>query len=105
MCCSLLVASIDFGSFASGCAFSTKSQFKVNPLNITILPIDGQTPTKSPTILLLHPDGEFAGFGTSAQEKFSDLASEEKDKEWYYFRRFKMQLYKNKVKTCIYKDA
>lgn len=98
---SLCVAAIDFGSSDSGCAFSMRSDYKLNPLNIHREPLDGKgsATRKSPTIVLMNPAGQFAAFGEMARQQYEELANDEKgnEKEWFYFRRFKMQLYTKKV--------
>ncbi|CAC5392283.1 unnamed protein product [Mytilus coruscus] len=94
----LCVAAIDFGSSDSGCAFSLRSAYDLNPLNIQTEPLGdkGSATRKSPTIVLMTPAGQFAAFGDIAQQQYEELALDEKDKEWFYFRRFKMQLYTKK---------
>lgn len=47
---------------------------------------------KTPTILLLKPNGDFAAFGTAAREVYHGLTSEEA-KDWFYFEKFKMALH------------
>lgn len=58
---------------------------------------------KEPTVLLLNQEGQFDSFGSKAEEKYTEL--EQNDpvaaKDWYFFRRFKMQLYNNKVLTSV----
>ncbi|XP_052091555.1 heat shock 70 kDa protein 12A-like isoform X2 [Mytilus californianus] len=94
----LCVAAIDLGSSDSGCAFSMRSAYNLNPLNIHTEPLGdkGSEKRKSPTIVLMDPAGQFAAFGDIAQQQYEELALDEEDKEWFYFRRFKMQLYTKK---------
>ncbi|CAC5372709.1 unnamed protein product [Mytilus coruscus] len=94
-----LVAAIDFGSSDSGCAFSLCSDYKSNPLDIQTESLGGNGPEtqKSPTVVLMNPDGEFAAFGKKAEQQYEELALDEEDKKWFYFRRFKMQLFTKKV--------
>ena len=56
---------------------------------------------KTSTCILFDPDQNFASFGYEAEDQYSELAGDGDDehKDWYYFRRFKMQLFDNKV--CI----
>ncbi|XP_052091560.1 uncharacterized protein LOC127728285 isoform X2 [Mytilus californianus] len=93
-----LVAAIDFGSSDSGCAFSLCSDYKCNPLHIQTESLggNGSETKKSPTVLLMNPDGEFAAFGKIAEQQYEELALDEEDKKWFYFRRFKMQLFTKK---------
>ncbi|XP_076088878.1 heat shock 70 kDa protein 12A-like [Mytilus galloprovincialis] len=95
----LMVAAIDFGSAYSGCAFSTKNSFMKNPLDIFMIALDqqGNAPFKVPTVLLLNPDKKFVAFGHKAEDQYTDLLEKTPDEahKWYYFSRFKMQLYNN----------
>ena len=56
---------------------------------------------KTSTCVLFDPDQKFAKFGYEAETQYGELAAEGTDthKDWYYFRRFKMQLFDNKVYT------
>jgi hypothetical protein len=94
-----MVAAIDFGSAYSGCAFSFSSSYNVNPLDIqtTFLDAKSSESLKSPTVVLLNLKGEFSAFGYEAEQKYADLVQNEDDEGWFYFRRFKMQLYTKKV--------
>lgn len=47
---------------------------------------------KAPTTLLLKPNGEFAEFGFKAERVYAELAEEERHKDYYFFRRFKLIL-------------
>lgn len=98
----LLVAAFDFGTTYSGYAFS----FKDRPLNI----ITNQTwvagseklvSLKTPTCLLLDDKENFHSFGYVAENKYADLAADDKHHNWRFFSRFKMTLYDNKVNRCF----
>ncbi|XP_071148616.1 heat shock 70 kDa protein 12A-like [Mytilus edulis] len=95
----LMVAAIDFGSAYSGCACSTKNSFMKNPLDISMIGLDqqGNASLKVPTVLLLNPDKNFVAFGHKAEDQYTDLLEKTPDEahKWYYFSRFKMQLYNN----------
>ena len=56
---------------------------------------------KTSTCVLFKPDKTFHSFGYEAEDHYGELASEEtgEHKKWYYFRRFKMQLFDKKVGT------
>ena len=56
---------------------------------------------KTATCILFEPDKTFASFGYEAEEHYAELAAEGTDehKKWYFFRRFKMQLFDKKV--CV----
>ncbi|KAK3584377.1 hypothetical protein CHS0354_001304 [Potamilus streckersoni] len=90
-----IVSAIDFGTTFSGYAYS----FSSSPDKIYTNKNWGQTQGfllhKTPTCLLLKPDGEFDSFGFEAVSKYNDLAEEDAD-SYYYFDRFKMKLYDNK---------
>ena len=53
---------------------------------------------KTPTVLLLTPEGEFHSFGFTARDFYHDLQTREA-RRWLYFDRFKMILHHNKVRT------
>ncbi|VDH91300.1 Hypothetical predicted protein [Mytilus galloprovincialis] len=92
------VAAIDFGTTYSGCAFSTVQDFKTNPVKIETIALDETNVIsyKTPTVLLLTPEGQFHSFGAKAEEEYVNLAEKDEATKWYYFNRFKMQLYKAK---------
>lgn len=96
-----IIAAIDFGTTFSGYAYALTS----NKDNIYTNRNWGQTQgfllQKTPTCLLLKPSGEFAAFGFEAVSKYNDL-TEEEAAEHYYFDRFKMKLYDNKVRCYVW---
>ena len=102
-CCNcrpfLAVAAIDFGTTYSGCAFSTVDSFKEDPLKTFSIEIDDSNAVsyKTPTVLLLTPEGHFHSFGSRAENDYHKLAEKDEADKWYYFNRFKMQLYEEKV--------
>lgn len=50
---------------------------------------------KIPICLLVKPDGKtFEAFGYKAEEKYIELADNNSHTDYYYFRRFKMSLFK-----------
>ncbi|KAK3090679.1 hypothetical protein FSP39_013656 [Pinctada imbricata] len=96
----LVCVAIDFGTTYSGYAFSTKGDFENDPTKIYA---NEDWPAgnvgfsrKTPTVLLLNPDGKFEAFGFEAEEMYNQLAVEKEHEEWYYFRRFKMKLHGEK---------
>ncbi|XP_063414960.1 heat shock 70 kDa protein 12B-like [Mytilus trossulus] len=95
----LLVAAIDFGTTFSGYAFAFKSDYKEDPLKISgftwTLGSQAGLSLKTPTCVLFNPRGDFDSFGAEAEEKYTALAESEDHQSWYFFSRFKMQLYKN----------
>ncbi|XP_033743554.1 heat shock 70 kDa protein 12B-like [Pecten maximus] len=96
-----LVVALDFGTTYSGYAYAFRQQFESNNLNVTLNPAwttstDGLLSKKTPTSLLLNPQGQFCAFGTKADDKFAELAGEDQHQDWFYFRRFKMKLHSKK---------
>lgn len=103
---SLLVAAIDFGTTFSGYAFQTLANNKEDPLKIHgfswTTGSNAGLSLKTPTCVLFDPSKNFHSFGIEAEDKYTELASEEDHKNWFYFRRFKMQLYKKDVIFSLY---
>ena len=92
-----VVAAIDFGTTYSGYAFS----FTRDPDSIHMMrKWEGGDPgvinQKTPTTLLLKPNGEFHSFGFGARDYYHDL-EEGEAKKWYYFEKFKMSLHSSQV--------
>ncbi|XP_052682429.1 heat shock 70 kDa protein 12A-like [Crassostrea angulata] len=94
----LIVAAIDIGTTFSGYAFSFGHQYMKDPLKISInlwtAGCGGVVSLKTSTCVLFDPKGEFHSFGYDAEDKYSELALDDNHHDWYYFRRFKMTLYK-----------
>ena len=96
----LAVAAIDFGTTYSGFAFSfIKDQGK----DAIFMNMDwvnneqrGQT-SKTPTCLLLKPDLSFDSFGYDAIEMYASLQVESEEKEYFFFKHFKMALHSDEV--------
>ncbi|XP_076084481.1 heat shock 70 kDa protein 12B-like [Mytilus galloprovincialis] len=97
----LLVAALDFGTTYSGYAFSMRHEFKTDPMKIhanqawnsggrALLSL------KTPTCLLLNDKKQFIAFGYDAENQYSDIVMDEKQDEYFYFHRFKMNLHNNK---------
>ena len=98
----LFVAAIDIGTTYSGYAFSSRDDFKKDPLMIVInqawnVGSQRHISLKTPTCLLLDDKEELVSFGYEAENKYSDIVIDRKQNEYLFFLRFKMQLYKNKV--------
>lgn len=88
-----VVVAIDFGTAYSGYAFS----FTRDPDSIHMMrKWEGGDPgiinQKTPTIMLLTPDGSFHSFGYNARDNYHDL-DKERAQEWMYFDKFKMTLH------------
>ncbi|KAL8562197.1 hypothetical protein ACOMHN_005182 [Nucella lapillus] len=93
-----IVAAIDFGTTFSGYAYSFASKREAIHVNKNWGQTQGFLLHKTPTCLLLKPDGQFEAFGFEATSLYNDL-SEEEAADYYYFDRFKMKLYDNKDLT------
>lgn len=102
------VAAIDFGTTYSGFAFSWKKTW--TDVQCSEWSNGSFLSNKTPTVLLLNPDQTFLAFGYNAEnliaEQRDDSDSEENEikqlkynmSEYYYFQRFKMLLFENKVR-------
>ncbi|XP_048767270.2 heat shock 70 kDa protein 12A-like [Ostrea edulis] len=55
--------------------------------------------TKAPTCLLLKSDESFDSFGYEAEDKFADIVADNLQGDYFYFTRFKMDLYRKKMVT------
>ncbi|KAL4220593.1 hypothetical protein ACF0H5_020990 [Mactra antiquata] len=96
----LLVASIDFGTTYSGFAISFMHDYNdENPKVDVPLWKHGETSgtLKTTTCVLLDQKYKFHSFGYDAEEKYAELAGDNKHKNWHLFRRFKMHLFQDKV--------
>ncbi|XP_052778670.1 heat shock 70 kDa protein 12B-like [Mya arenaria] len=87
------VAAFDFGTTYSGYAFS----FRDDPLKVQTNQIwysEGKfVSLKTPTSVLLNPEGEFDSFGFN---RYASKAEDDEHEGWRLFRRFKMVLHNNK---------
>lgn len=92
--CSKLVAAIDFGTAYSGHAFSSRGDFKNDPLKITAHKWSRDLLTlKTPTCALFDGTKKLIAFGHDAEKTFGELSANGAHQEHYFFERFKMQLY------------
>ena len=98
----LFVASIDFGTTYSGYAFSSKDEWKRDPMKIhtNVWNSTNLTSAKTPTTLLLSPEREFLAFGYDAETTYSD--SKDKFALYYYFYCFKLMLQGNDVRDRFF---
>ncbi|KAK3108934.1 hypothetical protein FSP39_019103 [Pinctada imbricata] len=100
----LLVAAIDFGTTFSGYAYSFRTDHDKDPLKIyaNVEWNTGNTEEgtrtcatlKTPTTVLFKKDGSFHSFGYEAESKYADLLEEDEADGWFYFKHFKMLLYR-----------
>ena len=97
---------IDFGTSGSGIAVWGKGYKNIEVYtNPKWVPGQKGVAVKCPTALLLDPDGEFEAFGLKAIENYQGkqgLRYPNKSEEYYFFNRFKMCLYDEKVSFIIY---
>lgn len=98
----IISAAIDLGTTHSGFAFSMRHDFSRDPTQINVKiwhDVNGGIPTyKAPTCVLFDEDQKFHSFGYQAEAKYLDLIDKENAIDWYFFKRFKMRLYDQKVK-------
>lgn len=97
----LLVAAFDLGTTFSSYAFANRGELKDDPSKISSCAwCTGSQPglsLKTPTCILFDKDQNFFAFGTEAEGTYTELAQEDDHVDWFYFRRFKMQLYNKQV--------
>ncbi|XP_015682747.1 heat shock 70 kDa protein 12B, partial [Protobothrops mucrosquamatus] len=91
-----VVVAIDFGTTSSGYAFS----FVSDPETLHMMrKWEGGDPgvahQKTPTSLLLTPEGAFHSFGYTARDYYHDLDPEEA-RDWLYFEKFKMKIHSSR---------
>ena len=106
----IAVVAIDFGTTFSGFAFAFNHKEGKGGIHMNKAwgHDQGGATLKTPTSLLLRPDGQFDSFGYEADEKYANFVSGE-DREYLYFKQFKMKLHKSEVnlkfsrkhETCI----
>ncbi|XP_060592450.1 heat shock 70 kDa protein 12A-like [Ruditapes philippinarum] len=91
----LLVAAIDFGTAYSGYAFSTRGEYKNDPLKVCANTWSGGSlmSLKTSTCILFDKRKKFHSFGFEAEDNYSGYALDNEHNEYYFFRRFKMKLF------------
>ena len=94
----IAVVAIDFGTTFSGFAFAFNHKEGKGGIHMNKAwgHDQGGATLKTPTSLLLRPDGQFDSFGYEADEKYANFVSGE-DREYLYFKQFKMKLHKSEV--------
>ncbi|VDI21848.1 Hypothetical predicted protein [Mytilus galloprovincialis] len=93
-----VVVAIDLGTTFSGYAFSSKTSFNEDPLEIEFKKYwesgsGGLISFKTPTSVLLRSDGECLSLGYDAENEYSDRLLDSDDSDCLFFHRFKMNLY------------
>ncbi|XP_052245210.1 heat shock 70 kDa protein 12B-like isoform X2 [Dreissena polymorpha] len=94
-----VVAAFDFGTTYSGYAYSYEYNEQNIKANDTWRSNDASASLnslKTPTTVLLDPQGHFHSFGFEAEDEFARLIEENVHDGWRLFRRFKMILHNNK---------
>ncbi|KAK3591133.1 hypothetical protein CHS0354_040196 [Potamilus streckersoni] len=95
----LIVAAIDIGTTYSTYAFSTRQEFESDPVKIYAksnwVSSDNFMGEKTATAVLFDEEKNFRNFGFEAEDFYANLGVEEIEK-WYFFSRFKMNLFKRK---------
>ena len=102
------MASIDFGTACSGWAYSLTEDVLADPDKITVKRwISGSiTSYKTRTSVLLSPDGSSVkAFGCDAEKKYAMLVKDGRNKNYYLFSRFKVELHKLINKVTFYHMA
>ena len=90
---------IDFGTTFSGYAFSfTRDTNSIHMMRRWEGGDPGVSNQKTPTTLLLKPDGVFHSFGFGARDFYHDLDANDA-KKWMYFDKFKMTLHGSEVRN------
>lgn len=90
---SVVVVAIDFGTTFSGYAFAfTRDPDSIHMMRKWEGGDPGVNNQKTPTTLLLRPNGAFHSFGFGARDFYHDLDPAEA-KRWMYFEKFKMTLH------------
>ena len=98
----IAVVAIDFGTTYSGFAFAFNHKEGEGGIHMNKAwgNEQGFSTLKTPTSLLLRPDGQFDSFGFEADEKYANFFGGE-DQEYMYFKRFKMALHKSEVRVFV----
>ena len=87
----LVSVAIDFGTTYSGYALSFRHD--VNDIKTYHWP-GGEA--KTPTCILFNQNKQFHSFGTQAEDRYSEIAQNGENADWYFFKHFKLLL-KNEV--------
>lgn len=97
---------IDFGTSGSGIAVWAENYGDTRVYtNPKWVPGQKGIAVKCPTALLLDPDRKFEAFGLKAIDNYhgkQGLLYPKKSEEYYFFNRFKMCLYDEKVHIILY---
>ncbi|XP_052818079.1 heat shock 70 kDa protein 12A-like [Mya arenaria] len=89
----LIIAAIDFGTTFSGYAFSATQSLE-EPIYCSLFEAEGYQTEKAPTSVLLNADKEICSFGYEAEKEYEEKMESNEGDGYYFFVRFKMNLYK-----------
>ena len=92
-----MVGAIDFGTSYSGYAYSFHQSPTTIQRNRWNAGSRGLISEKTPTCILFDGDQNFSAFGFDAEDEFADFCYEKKQRECYFFRGYKMELYDKMV--------
>lgn len=94
-----LIVAIDFGTTYSGFAFAPINAIEESDICVFRGWGRGQGFSffKTPTCVLLTPEGEFYKFGHAAVETYAKHLARSEGQDLLYFDRFKLVLYNTKV--------
>jgi len=91
---------IDFGT--SNCAVAYSTESNKNEIIVINEWRDGTiTHGKIPTSILFDGKQDFVAFGNKAIDKYQELVMDKEHEEYFYFEKFKMVLYDEKVLVDI----
>lgn len=93
-----VIVAIDFGTTYSGFGFAEANVIGESGIQVFRGWGRGQGFSfyKTPTCVLLNPDGNFSKFGHAAVETFAKHLAKGDNKDFIYFERFKLVLYNTK---------
>ena len=101
-----MVAALVFGTTDTGLAYSMRSYFETDELNIKLCYICSDDSAKTATCLLLDKEKKYVAFGNDAAIQYAKLAKNEKQNDYYFFDRFAMSLHNNEnvTRDMVLKD-
>ena len=99
----LVTVAIDFGTTYSGFGFAEANVLGESGIQVFRGWGRGQGFSfyKTPTCVLLNPDGSFSKFGHAAVETYAKQLAKGNNKDFIYFERFKLVLYNTKVGRTV----
>ena len=98
-----VTVAIDFGTTYSGFGFAEANVLGESGIQVFRGWGRGQGFSfyKTPTCVLLSPDGNFNKFGHAAVEAYAKHLAKGDNKDFIYFERFKLVLYNTKVSALF----